>query len=263
MYIKYIKYFSIGAFIIYVLYISIDSESTKYYKKECTKFGYLEKSKEFKECHKNSKNFFQYGLNYNVDKVYLASSIFNEKIKTANKKQIINKNNYTDVVLLDFIYSNFSTDKILLQLKNPNILKKKLKFKVAFYISSGSDYKNPTIHITLPIRMTFRSQSNDKTPTSVMMDTNLDFEFQNTEIKSKVLDNYRSTDWISNYQLRYIEHTIYGYFDDLYPFKYPDDILGVRPIFYVEDIVFNEASLDKNKIRELLIKNNENQKKYK
>lgn len=261
MYKKYIKYFSVGALVIYILYISIDSEDTKYYKKECIKFGYLEKSKEYKECYKNSKNFFQYGLNFNVDRVHLASVSFNEKIKIANKNQIINKNNYADVVLLDFIYSNFSTDKVLLQLKNPNILKKKIKFKVSFYTSSGLDYKNPTIHITLPIRMTFRSQSKDKTPTSYTIDTRIESEFQNTEIKRKVLELYRNTDWTSNYELRYIEHTLYGYFDDIYPSKYPDDILGVRPIFYVEDIMFSEAGLDKNKIRELLIKNNEKQKK--
>ena len=64
-------------------------------------------------------------LNFNVDRVHLASVSFNERIKIANKNQIINKNNYADVVLLDFIYSNFSTDKVLLQLKNPNILKKR------------------------------------------------------------------------------------------------------------------------------------------
>ena len=253
---KYIKYFSVGALVIYILYISIDSEDTKYYKKECIKFGYLEKSKEYKECHKNSKNFFQYGLNFNVDRVHLASVSFNERIKIANKNQIINKNNYADVVLLDFIYSNFSTDKVLLQLKNPNILKKKIKFNVSFYTSSGSDYKNPTIHIRLPIRMTFSSQSKDKTPASYTIDTQIESEFQNTEIKRKVLELYRNTVWgTSNYELRYIEHTLYGYFDDIFPSKYADDILGVRPIFYVEDIVFSDAGLDKNQIRELLIKN--------
>ena len=63
------------------LYVFLDSEDTKFYKKECLKFGYSEKSKDYKECYNNADNFFNYGLNYNVDKLYSKSFKFNYNIK--------------------------------------------------------------------------------------------------------------------------------------------------------------------------------------
>jgi hypothetical protein len=76
-------------------------------------------------------------------------------------------------------------------------------------------------------------------------------EYHNIEIKNKVLRLYENN-WSLKYDLMYIEHTIYGYFDDTNPSKEIEDILGVRPVFYVEDIIFNEATLDRNKIKEIL-----------
>ena len=52
------------------------------------------------------------------------------------------------VVIIDFIYENFETDKIF-KLKNKNILKKKIKFKVGIIPSISID--NPSIHFVLQI----------------------------------------------------------------------------------------------------------------
>ena len=239
------KIFSILFLFICFLYVFLDSEDTKFYKKECLKFGLIEKSKEYKDCYKSSDNFFKYGLNYNIDRIYSGSLKFNQKTNSLNKNLIINKNNYTEVNLVDFIYQNFETDK-LFKLKNKNILKKKLKFKVAFLPATSLD--DWYINFVLPTR-----EDKDKilSLSNVIIMSGFKSEYHNIEIKNKVLRLYENN-WSLKYDLMYIEHTIYGYFDDTNPSKEIEDILGVRPVFYVEDIIFNEATLDKNKIKEIL-----------
>jgi hypothetical protein len=239
------KIFSILFLFICFLYVFLDSEDTKFYKKECLKFGLIEKSKDYKDCYKSSDNFFKYGLNYNIDRIYSGSLKFNQKTNTLNKNLIINKNNYTEVNLVDFIYQNFETDK-LFKLKNKNILKKKLKFKVAFLPSTSLDGWD--VNFVLPTR-----EDKDKilSLSNVIIMSGFKSEYHNIEIKNKVLRLYENN-WSLKYDLMYIEHTIYGYFDDTNPSKEIEDILGVRPVFYVEDIIFNEATLDKNKIKEIL-----------
>jgi hypothetical protein len=227
------------------LYVFLDSDDTKFYKKECLKFGLIEKSKDYKDCYKSSDNFFKYGLNYNIDRIYSGSLKFNQKTNSLNKNLIINKNNYTEVNLVDFIYQNFETDK-LFKLKNKNILKKKLKFKVAFLPSTSLDGWD--VNFVLPTR-----EDKDKilSLSNVIIMSGFKSEYHNIEIKNKVLRLYENN-WSLKYDLMYIEHTIYGYFDDTNPSKEIEDILGVRPVFYVEDIIFNEATLDRNKIKEIL-----------
>jgi hypothetical protein len=239
------KIFSILFLFICFLYVFLDSEDTKFYKKECLKFGLIEKSKEYKDCYKSSDNFFKYGLNYNIDRIYSGSLKFNQNTISLNKNLIINKNNYTEVNLVDFIYQNFETDK-LFKLKNKNILKKKLKFKVAFLPATSLD--DWYINFVLPTR-----EDKDKilSLSNVIIMSGFKSEYHNIEIKNKVLRLYENN-WSLKYDLMYIEHTIYGYFDDTNPSKEIEDILGVRPVFYVEDIIFNEATLDKNKIKEIL-----------
>jgi hypothetical protein len=239
------KIFSILFLFICFLYVFLDSEDTKFYKKECLKFGLIEKSKDYKDCYKSSDNFFKYGLNYNVDRIYSGSLKFNQKTNSLNKNLIINKNNYTEVNLVDFIYQNFETDK-LFKLKNKNILKKKLKFKVAFLPSTSLDGWD--VNFVLPTR-----EDKDKilSLSNVIIMSGFKSEYHNIEIKNKVLRLYENN-WSLKYDLMYIEHTIYGYFDDTNPSKEIEDILGVRPVFYVEDIIFNEATLDRNKIKEIL-----------
>jgi len=239
------KIFSILFLFICFLYVFLDSEDTKFYKKECLKFGLIEKSKDYKDCYKSSDNFFKYGLNYNIDRIYSGSLKFNQKTNILNKNLIINKNNYTEVNLVDFIYQNFETDK-LFKLKNKNILKKKLKFKVAFLPSTSLDGWD--VNFVLPTR-----EDKDKilSLSNVIIMSGFKSEYHNIEIKNKVLRLYENN-WSLKYDLMYIEHTIYGYFDDTNPSKEIEDILGVRPVFYVEDIIFNEATLDKNKIKEIL-----------
>jgi len=250
------KIFSILFLFICFLYVFLDSEDTKFYKKECLKFGLIEKSKDYKDCYKSSDNFFKYGLNYNVDRIYSGSLKFNQNANSINKNLIINKNNYTEVNLLDFIYQNFEND-ILFKLKNKNILKKKLKFKVAFLpITSSDDWY---IHFVLPTR-----EDKDKilSLSRIIATGALKSEYHNIEIKRKVIKLYENALSLK-YDLRYIEHTIYGYFDDSNTSKEMEDILGVRPVFYVEDIIFNEATLDKNKIKEILTTNHQKEKNKK
>jgi len=239
------KIFSILFLFICFLYVFLDSDDTKFYKKECLKFGLIEKSKDYKDCYKSSDNFFKYGLNYNIDRIYSGSLKFNQKTNSLNKNLIINKNNYTEVNLVDFIYQNFETDK-LFKLKNKNILKKKLKFKVAFLPSTSLDGWD--VNFVLPTR-----EDKDKilSLSNVIIMSGFKSEYHNIEIKNKVLRLYENN-WSLKYDLMYIEHTIYGYFDDTNPSKEIEDILGVRPVFYVEDIIFNEATLDRNKIKEIL-----------
>lgn len=239
------KIFSILFLFICFLYVFLDSEDTKFYKKECLKFGLIEKSKDYKDCYKSSDNFFKYGLNYNIDRIYSGSLKFNQKTNSLNKNLIINKNNYTEVNLVDFIYQNFETAS-LLKLKNKNILKKKLKFKVAFLPATSLDSWD--VNFVLPTR-----EDKDKmlSLSSIIIMSGFKSEYHNIEIKNKVLKLYENN-WSLKYDLMYIEHTIYGYFDDTNPSKEIEDILGVRPVFYVEDIIFNEATLDKNKIKEIL-----------
>jgi hypothetical protein len=239
------KIFSILFLFICFLYVFLDSDDNKFYKKECLKFGLIEKSKDYKDCYKSSDNFFKYGLNYNIDRIYSGSLKFNQKTNSLNKNLIINKNNYTEVNLVDFIYQNFETDK-LFKLKNKNILKKKLKFKVAFLPSTSLDGWD--VNFVLPTR-----EDKDKilSLSNVIIMSGFKSEYHNIEIKNKVLRLYENN-WSLKYDLMYIEHTIYGYFDDTNPSKEIEDILGVRPVFYVEDIIFNEATLDRNKIKEIL-----------
>jgi hypothetical protein len=239
------KIFSILFLFICFLYVFLDSDDTKFYKKECLKFGLIEKSKDYKDCYKSSDNFFKYGLNYNIDRIYSGSLKFNQKTNSLNKNLIINKNNYTEVNLVDFIYQNFETDK-LFKLKNKNILKKKLKFKVAFLPATSLD--SWYVNFVLPTR-----EDKDKilSLSNVIIMSGFKSEYHNIEIKNKVLRLYENN-WSLKYDLMYIEHTIYGYFDDTNPSKEIEDILGVRPVFYVEDIIFNEATLDRNKIKEIL-----------
>jgi hypothetical protein len=239
------KIFSILFLFICFLYVFLDSDDTKFYKKECLKFGLIEKSKDYKDCYKSSDNFFKYGLNYNIDRIYSGSLKFNQKTNSLNKNLIINKNNYTEINLVDFIYQNFETDK-LFKLKNKSILKKKLKFKVAFLPSTSLDGWD--VNFVLPTR-----EDKDKifSLSNVIIMSGFKSEYHNIEIKNKVLRLYENN-WSLKYDLMYIEHTIYGYFDDTNPSKEIEDILGVRPVFYVEDIIFNEATLDRNKIKEIL-----------
>ena len=239
------KIFSILFLFICFLYVFLDSDDTKFYKKECLKFGLIEKSKDYKDCYKSSDNFFKYGLNYNIDRIYSGSLKFNQKTNSLNKNLIINKNNYTEVNLVDFIYQNFETDK-LFKLKNKNILKKKLKFKVAFLPSTSLDGWD--VNFVLPTR-----EDKDKilSLSNVIIMSGFKSEYHNIEIKNKVLRLYENN-WSLKYDLMYIEHTIYGYFDDTNTSKEIEDILGIRPVFYVEDIIFNEATLDRNKIKEIL-----------
>jgi hypothetical protein len=253
---KYIKFLLIVVLIIYGLYNFVDSEDTKFYKKECLKFGLVEKSKDYKDCYKNSDNFFKYGLNYNLDRIYSGSLKFNQSINSLNKNLIISKNNYTEINLIDFIYQNFETDK-LFKLKNKNILKKKLKFKVAFLPATSLDSWN--VYFILPTR-----EDKDKifSLSNVIIMSGFKSEFHNIEIKNKVFKLYENN-WSLKYDLKYIEHTIYGYFDDTNSSKEIEDILGVRPVFYIEDIIFNEATLDKNKIKEILITNHQKEKNKK
>jgi hypothetical protein len=250
------KIFSILFLFICFLYVFLDSDDTKFYKKECLKFGLIEKSKDYKDCYKSSDNFFKYGLNYNIDRIYSGSLKFNQKTNSLNKNLIINKNNYTEVNLVDFIYQNFETDK-LFKLKNKNILKKKLKFKVAFLPSTSLDGWD--VNFVLPTR-----EDKDKilSLSNVIIMSGFKSEYHNIEIKNKVLRLYENN-WSLKYDLMYIEHTIYGYFDDTNPSKEIEDILGVRPVFYVEDIIFNEATLDKNKIKEILTTNHQKEKNKK
>jgi hypothetical protein len=243
------KIFLFFFLLICFLYVFIDSEDTSLYKKGCLKFGLLEKSKDYKDCYKSSDNFFKYGLNYNIDRIYSGSLKFNQNTSSINKNLIINKNNYKEVNLLDFIYENFETD-ISFKLKNKNkienILKKKLKFKVAFYPNISSD--DWYIHFVLPTR-----EDKDKilSLSNVTIMSGFKSEYHNVEIKKKVSKLYENIGSLT-YDLMYIEHTIYGYFDDTNTSKEIEDILGIRPVFYVEDIIFNEATLDKNKIKEIL-----------
>lgn len=239
------KIFSILFLFVCFLYVFLDSDDTKFYKKECLKFGLIEKSKDYKDCYKSSDNFFKYGLNYNIDRIYSGSLKFNQKTNSLNKNLIINKNNYTEINIVDFIYQNFETDK-LFKLKNKSILKKKLKFKVAFLPSTSLDGWD--VNFVLPTR-----EDKDKilSLSNVIIMSGFKSEYHNIEIKNKVLRLYENN-WSLKYDLMYIEHTIYGYFDDTNPSKEIEDILGVRPVFYVEDIIFNEATLDRNKIKEIL-----------
>jgi hypothetical protein len=233
------------------LYVFLDSEDTKFYKIECLKFGYSEKSKDYKECYKNTDNFFKYGLNYNVDKLYSKSFKFNENIKDTNKNILVNKNNYEEINFLDFIYKNFNTEASL-TLKNKNILKKRVKFKMSIL----GLYSDNNIKFILPKH----SKTGEKMFSGIIIDTSLKTEFQNTEIKSKFLKLFKN-ELSLDLNLRYLEHTVYGYFDDLDPSKKLEEIIGVRPVFYVEDIELSQAFLDKNKIRDILIKYKQDEKK--
>jgi hypothetical protein len=117
-------------------------------------------------------------------------------------------------------------------------------------------YSDNNIKFILPKH----SKTGEKMFSGIIIDTSLKTEFQNTEIKSKFLKLFKN-ELSLDLNLRYLEHTVYGYFDDLDPSKKLEEIIGVRPVFYVEDIEFGQAFLDKNKIRDILIKYKQDEKK--
>ena len=212
--------------------ISCDDRRTSERKDLCQ--SYVDKeSDNFKDCIKSDDHAFVYGLEKNLEKEKKKLLEYNKNVEMVNSIKLnINHSEYEEVEFRNFLDENFDDTMLLSELKNDQILGKKIKFNSGFYIGLGD---KPYISLR-------KQDPNDyfNSLWKVLAD------FHNIEVESKILKPYKNI-------ISYInvsgatDNLIYGIFYKR-PGSYRDKIE-----FFIQDIKMQKKELDRDKMINYLI----------
>ena len=219
-----------------VILNSCDDRGTKFRKNHCTKF--VEKnSVEFKDCIKSADHAFVYGLEEAIQREKADIDEFNKKVNIVNATTLdVSHKDYEEVDFQKFLRDNFN-DQIILEYKNKDVLKKKIKFKSGFYIGLGEE-EDLTLN---------KQDPNDYYNALWFVNSN----YYSVEIKSKILSPQKQgLFWMT--KSGEIESQIYGMF-----YQSPDNF-GKESKFLIQDIKMYPAQFNRTKTINKLVEQHAN-----